>query len=305
MKKVLAFIIVLAMLVLNSCNVAVSNNSNNHTLDKNLIGTWIRKDTGVMGFTILTNCQGVVNGSDKLYSFFTENGVLYIVELNSQRVVFGEYKLKDNTLVFNEVEYEKKSASETTQNTHHSDISPLLTVSINKSDATKYALFLSETRDFYTQTALLNAHISKEMTNISESWLPNDLDNIDGEHNGQNYVAYTFYLKNAGEATVTYNYQMYMVNISNDLNQAIRIRLYIDGKWTNYARTASNGTGAEPGTTEFLTERIITQGAVAEFEPGEVTKYTVVIWIEGDDPDCIDDLVGGDCSIAMDFDIVK
>ena len=179
------------------------------------------------------------------------------------------------------------------------------TVSINKFDATQYALTLSETRDFYTQTALLNAEISKEITNISESWLPDDLDNIDGEHNGPNHVAYTFYLKNAGEATVTYNYQMYMVNIKNDLDQAIRIRLYIDGKWTNYARTATDGSGAEPGTKEFLTERIVTQGAVADFEPGEVTKYTVVIWIEGDDPDCLDDLIGGELKVAMDFDIVK
>ncbi len=179
------------------------------------------------------------------------------------------------------------------------------TVSINKFDATQYALTLSETRDFYTQTALLNAEISKEITNISESWLPSDLDNIDGEHNGQNYVAYTFYLKNAGESSVTYNYQMYMVNIKNDLDLAIRIRLYINGVWTNYARTASDGSGAEPGTKEFLTDRIVTQGAVADFGPGDVTKYTVVIWIEGDDPDCLDDLIGGELKVAMDFDIVK
>ena len=116
------------------------------------------------------------------------------------------------------------------------------TVSINKFDATQYALTLSDTRDFYTPTAMLNAEISKEITNISESWLPADLDNIDGAHNGDNYVAYTFYLKNAGEGMVTYNYQMYMVNVENDLDEAIRIRLYIDGEWTNFARTATDGS---------------------------------------------------------------
>jgi hypothetical protein len=179
------------------------------------------------------------------------------------------------------------------------------TVSINKFDATQYALTLSDTRDFYTQTALLNAEISKEITNISESWLPADLDNIDGAHNGDNYVAYTFYLKNAGEGTVEYNYQMYIVNIVNDLDEAIRIRLYIDGVYTNFARTATDGSGAEPGTTEFLTERIITQGQRGNFGPGDVTKFTVVIWIEGDDPDCLDDLIGGELKVAMDFDIVK
>ena len=149
------------------------------------------------------------------------------------------------------------------------------------------------------------AEISKEITNISESWLPADLDNIDGAHNGDNYVAYTFYLKNAGEGMVTYNYQMYMVNVENDLDEAIRIRMYVDGVWTNYARTATDGSGAEPGTTEFLTDRIITQGQVPGFNPGDVTKYTVIIWIEGDDPDCIDDLLGGELKVAMDFEIVK
>ena len=179
------------------------------------------------------------------------------------------------------------------------------TVSINKFDATQYALTLSDTRDFYTPTAMLNAEISKEITNISESWLPADLDNIDGAHNGDNYVAYTFYLKNAGEGMVAYNYQMYIVNVENDLDEAIRIRLYIDGVWTNYARTATDGSGAEPGTTEFLTDRIVTQGQRQGFNPGDVTKYTVIIWIEGDDPDCIDDLLGGELKVAMDFEIVK
>ncbi|MCR5457998.1 MAG: hypothetical protein K6F14_07970 [Clostridiales bacterium] len=179
------------------------------------------------------------------------------------------------------------------------------TVSINKFDATQYALTLSDTRDFYTPTAMLNAEISKEITNISESWLPADLDNIDGAHNGDNYVAYTFYLKNAGEGMVTYNYQMYIVSVENDVDEAIRIRLYIDGVWTNYARTATDGSGAEPGTTEFLTDRIVTQGQRQGFNPGDVTKYTVIIWIEGDDPDCIDDLLGGELKVAMDFEIVK
>ena len=179
------------------------------------------------------------------------------------------------------------------------------TVSINKFDATQYALTLSDTRDFYTPTAMLNAEISKEITNISESWLPADLDNIDGAHNGDNYVAYTFYLKNAGEGMVAYNYQMYIVNVENDLDEAIRIRLYIDGVWTNYARTATDGSGAEPGTTEFLTDRIVTQGQRPGFNSGDVTKYTVIIWIEGDDPDCIDDLLGGELKVAMDFEIVK
>ena len=33
--------------------------------------------------------------------------------------------------------------------------------------------------------------------------------------------------------------------------------------------------------------------------PGEFDKVTVVIWIEGDDPDCIDALIGGQIKMHM------
>jgi hypothetical protein len=35
--------------------------------------------------------------------------------------------------------------------------------------------------------------------------------------------------------------------------------------------------------------------------PGEVTKYTVVMWLEGDDPDCTDALIGGHLGLEMQF----
>ena len=41
------------------------------------------------------------------------------------------------------------------------------------------------------------------------------------------------------------------------------------------------------------------QGRINGFEPEEITKFTVVIWIEGNDPDCIDWLVGGQLKVDM------
>ena len=37
------------------------------------------------------------------------------------------------------------------------------------------------------------------------------------------------------------------------------------------------------------------------FKVGYVDKYTVVIWLDGDDPECVDDIVGGAVEFAMDF----
>jgi hypothetical protein len=35
------------------------------------------------------------------------------------------------------------------------------------------------------------------------------------------------------------------------------------------------------------------------FEVGKIDKYTVVIWLEGDDPECIDDILGGEMKLKM------
>ena len=39
--------------------------------------------------------------------------------------------------------------------------------------------------------------------------------------------------------------------------------------------------------------------------PGEKDKYTVVIWLEGNDPDCVDKIIGGTMKLGMNFKIVE
>ena len=178
------------------------------------------------------------------------------------------------------------------------------TVTVNKFDNVKYALTLSETPDFLDPIARLNCKASEDVTNIDGNELPADLDMINGEHNGENYVAYTFYCKNAGEETVTYEYQLYIANMTLDIEKAVRVRLYVDGVPTDYARTRSDGKGPEPGTTEFVSESVIARSQIKNFDPGDITKYTVVIWLEGNDPECLDNILGGEFKIDMSMSII-
>ncbi len=178
------------------------------------------------------------------------------------------------------------------------------TVRIDKYEMTKYGLSLSESRDMMRPTSNLNAKVSEKMTNIAGETIDANVDMIDGPHNGREYIAYTFYAQNTGEVEVSYDYQINMSGVTNGLDEAIRLRLYVDGKPTTYAKTKSDGTGPEPGTESFYSARVITRGRIESFAPGEVTKYTVVIWIEGNDPDCIDWLIGGKMKIDMDLSIV-
>ena len=180
-----------------------------------------------------------------------------------------------------------------------------LSVGVARDDIAKYGLTLSETRDMQYATSRLNAKINERITNISVNDLPENLSMIDGEHNGDNYIAYTFYLQNGGTETLEYEYEVTISDVSLGLDEAMRSRLYIEDEYVEYAKTRNDGTGAEPGTTEFYSLGIVTKGAVSDFAPKDKTKYTIVIWLEGDDPECVDRVIDGVSKVEMSFRVMK
>lgn len=180
------------------------------------------------------------------------------------------------------------------------------TVSVNKFDNVDYALSLSDNEAYNTKTSRLTAEISKNVTNIDGESLPNWLDNVDGEHNGDNYVAYTFYCRNEGKFPIKYSYEMYVANMTQDIEKAVRIRLYVDGVPTDYAYARTDGVeGPEPGTTAFQSGDTVVKKDIDQFHPGDITKYTVVIWLEGNDPDCVDKILGGKFKVDMEMNIIS
>lgn len=179
------------------------------------------------------------------------------------------------------------------------------TVNVNKYEMVKYGLSLSEHADLSQASSVLNAKIDQSITNIAEEDLPDNVDQIDGVHNGKNHIAYTFYLFNAGDTDeISYEWQVTMSNVFNGIDEAIRLKLYIDGVPTTYAKTASDGSGAEPNTTPFYSNTVMARGRKDNFVSGSVTKFTIVLWLEGTDPDCIDWIKGGRMKIEMSMSIV-
>lgn len=183
------------------------------------------------------------------------------------------------------------------------------TVRINKYDSLDYALTLSESPGRPdTYTSRLTIDIDEEITNISINDLPNavTLDNTDGEHNGDNYVAYTFYCINAGKSAVNYNYELYIANETLELEKAVRVRLYVNGEYIDYAYPRTDGVaGPEPGTVAFQSGKTITSDTIYDFKPGDMTKYTIVIWLEGDDPECVDERIGGRFKVDMAMEVIS
>ena len=172
-------------------------------------------------------------------------------------------------------------------------------VGVNKIDTEKYGLKLSETVDADRSDSRLSTAIDQKITSLSVLDLPENLDMIDGEHNGKNYLAYTFYLQNAGEATVSYDYDLIISDTTENFDEAVRIRLYKDGEYVDYAKSKTDGMGSEPDTTEFQSTNTVTKCQVEEFKPGDTAKFTVVIWLESSDVDCADQIFEGFASFEM------
>lgn len=178
------------------------------------------------------------------------------------------------------------------------------TIKVNKYDMARQGITLSETPDIDNPKSRLNADIKVDMYNISGLDLPKDLDEHDGSHNGDNYIAYTFYLANSGSDTVAVKYSLDMSNITKNVDSAIRVRIYEDGEATDYAKRKTNGE-PEAGTTPFPGALVAAEGTIPAFSPGDKRKYTVVIWLEGDDPDCVNDIIGGSMKFEMNFNIYE
>ena len=136
--------------------------------------------------------------------------------------------------------------------------------------------------------------------NISYKWLPEDLDKTNSSHNGDNYVAYTFYIENTGDDTSDYWYQIIIDDVIKHVDDAVRIRLYKGDKYITYAKIGLNGL-PEKDTTPFVTDDIVMYDHREQFKPGDIDKYTIVMWLEGSDIDCTDNLLGGEIKVHMEF----
>ena len=179
-----------------------------------------------------------------------------------------------------------------------------LSVGIAKDDIAHYGLTLSETRDMKHCTSRLTADIKERITNISRDDLPDNLSMIDGQHNGDNYIAYTFYLQHGGDVATDVEYAVTLKGVTLGLDAAMRVRLYIEDEYVEYAKTRDDGTGPEPYSTEFYSIDTVTMGTLEDYAPGDKTKFTIVIWLEGDDPECVDRVIDGMATVEMSFNAV-
>ena len=99
---------------------------------------------------------------------------------------------------------------------------------------------------------------------------------------------------------------MNIENVTKGVDEAVRIAVYKNGEKTVYGKTKSSGMGKESDCdSEFLSSSVVMRTSGDKFKAKDKDKYTVVIWLEGNDPDCVDAIIGGTLKLSMSFKITE
>lgn len=176
------------------------------------------------------------------------------------------------------------------------------TISLDPNFSLETGLVIYEDRHEKRSQRRLYADEVEFMDNISIKWLPSNIHNEkDGAHNGKNYIAYTFYAENQGERVINYWYEIHIDDVIKNVDEAIRIIIYRNDEKTVYGKINADTNRNEEGTIPFYSKDIAVLKERSGMKPGDVDKYTIVIFLEGDDPDCLNNLIGGEIKMHMDI----
>lgn len=188
-----------------------------------------------------------------------------------------------------------------------------MSIYVNRTTATK-TLSLSESVTLSNPSGKLNGPALTNAWDEIEDNIPSYSDLIDGDssknegtsydNSRKNYIAYTFYLYNSGSEKLDYNMSFDIDFVEKEADSMIRVRLYEDGELTTYAKANSKGE-PEYRTTPFVDEDSIITKEYKDFDVGQVRKYSIVIWIDADDPDTTNEKIGGALVLSMKFNVVE
>ena len=173
------------------------------------------------------------------------------------------------------------------------------TISLDQNFAKKSGIVIYDNSTVKEFRRILEAGKLEFMDNISIRWIPDNIDTeAEGAHNGNNYIAYTFFIENNGNENLTYWAELVIDDVIRD--EAVRIMVFRNGEKKIYAKRNSNGE-PEPDTIPFYSDQYVYIEPRENFYPNDVDRYTIVIWVEGDDPDCINDIIGGEMKMHLEI----
>ncbi len=176
------------------------------------------------------------------------------------------------------------------------------TVTLDPNFSLKSGIVLYESKNDINYSNKLYARELEFMDNISGQWLPKNIDTEkDGSHNGDNYIAYSFYVGNTSDQAISYWYQIKVLDVIKRVDEAVRIAVYLNGQKALYAKKNEVTGKPEPGTKAFYKKDIAVLKQRKNLKPLQSDHFTVVIYLEGDDPECVDAIIGGELKLKMEI----
>lgn len=190
-------------------------------------------------------------------------------------------------------------------------------ISVEKTE--RLSISLSENNDFVSNaTSILYAKGMADVTHATYYNIPSDIDNLGyGNHNDEQnkrYSAYTFFLKNTSPIDVGYSMTVEINQLYKNVDAAIRVLVIRNGERVIYAKRDASGNavsytdGNAPegmmlvyDTEPFIDDRTVCYTYTPVLREAEIVKYTIVMWLEGYDEDCIDAIKGGAIRMTMKF----
>lgn len=185
---------------------------------------------------------------------------------------------------------------------------------IIRTSSTEYELYLSSTKEFEEPVSILNLGPGiKDFNNTTLDRIDIDyIRNTDGNSSTLTYLAYTFYARNYSSVMIDYNIKLTIEGVYKNVDNAIWIMVIeereeiaqtsIYAKWQTKGPNIGkpeNCLGFE--TTPFMSNMTIFDYNVKNINKEEIIKYTIVVWLEGEDADCIDNIREGSIQLLLKF----
>lgn len=204
------------------------------------------------------------------------------------------------------------------------------TINLDPQSLNKYGISIASKENMEDATIILRGTAIENITNITKDFILNnpqtkdarffyekddptykdfsEIDLVPGDHNGTNYIAYTFWIANSGSETVKYYGSLDINSVAKGADEALRVTVFQNGKSTDYGKVPKNpdAENAKFGIEKyFLSGDVVMDVKRNDFKPGDKDRYTIVIWLEGWDPECVDNIKGGEVKLSMNFKVLE
>lgn len=204
---------------------------------------------------------------------------------------------------------------------------------VQASSPENVGIALSEIGNFVDEeyySSMLQTEDMPSMFNIDgEKEISPDIYLTQGTASGDNYIAYSFYLKNmsTGNTIVEINNYINIEVNSLGMDTAVRVRIYktvysdgniedtsVQPTVTTYAKSKTDGslelvTGSKYKNdtvyaTDFYSDSQV-MNETFELDTTAIVKYTIVLWLEGWDDECVNSVIGGSFGISTHYDVTN